>query len=174
MNTVDPLVVEMILGLPTTPAFVANELFDVLASNPIARAVTPKFAVGMNLARAAFIDPLGHEGMLEWDRISDHMVGLLKENLATSADVLPLERLLSELASGNSGFTGAWASAVIPVDYVVALTMDHPKVGRMAVTYQPLRLPATGQTLVLGNVEPGSESEERLFRLAATLGPVGS
>ncbi len=168
MEAVDPLVVELIESLATTPAFVANEQSVVLASNSIARAVTPTFTVGTNLARATFVDPVARAVLPRWQDASDHMVARLKETIGAGSDARrDLEELVAELSSRSAEFSDAWASEGTELEYVVALAIDHPQVGLIDITYRSLQLPAGGQTLVLGHVEPGSASEARLFQLAA-------
>ncbi|TFC01033.1 hypothetical protein E3O42_11180 [Cryobacterium adonitolivorans] len=169
MEHVDHLVVEMIESLPTTPAFVADEKFEVLSSNRLALAISPSFRVGTNLARATFQDPSAHDTLPQWSDAASQLVAILKRTAASAAPAPGLEELLGELSSRSAQFSVAWASESIPIDYEFVLVMDHPQVGLLEITFQHLRLPDSTQTLVLGHVAPGSKSERRLFALAGLI-----
>ncbi|NQX36437.1 hypothetical protein [Herbiconiux sp. VKM Ac-2851] len=163
MSPLDPLLAELIESLPTTPAIVADERFDVVASNALARAVSPSLAVGVNLAEATFVNLSAHRTLPQWDEVSTRMVELLKE----AADSEHLATLRAELARHSAEFAIAWREGTLPSSYALDVTMDHPDVGRLDITYELLRLPDTRQIVVMGHTVPGSESEQRLFELAA-------
>lgn len=50
-------IVNLVSGWPANPAYVQNRLTDVLAVNPLCAALSPHYAVGVNLLRAVFLDP---------------------------------------------------------------------------------------------------------------------
>jgi hypothetical protein len=54
---VPPSIQQLIGGWHGTPAFVQGRRLDVLAANPLATALSPLFAPGVNLLRATFLDP---------------------------------------------------------------------------------------------------------------------
>ena len=171
MQPVDPLLAELIESLPTTPAVVTNERFDVIASNALARAVSPSLTVGVNLAEATFVNLSAHRTLPQWNEVSARMVELLKEAAAdpdrAGHDAERFATLRAELTLHSEEFAIAWREGTLPSSYALDVTMDHPDVGRLELTYELLRLPDTRQLVVMGHTVPGSESEQRLFRLAA-------
>lgn len=171
MQPVDPLLAELIESLLTTPAVVTNERFDVIASNALARAVSPSLAVGVNLAEATFDNLSAHRTLPQWNEVSVRMVELLKEAAAdadrTGPDAERFAMLRAELTLHSEEFAIAWRDGTLPSSYALNVTMDHPDVGRLDITYELLRLSDTKQLVVMGHTVPGSESEQRLFRLAA-------
>jgi transcriptional regulator with XRE-family HTH domain len=52
-----PSIRQLIAGWHATPAYVQGRRLDVLAANPLATALSPLFTPGVNLLRAAFLDP---------------------------------------------------------------------------------------------------------------------
>jgi hypothetical protein len=168
MDSVDLLLAELLDSVPTTPAVIVNERWDVIASNALARAVSPSFRVGVNLAEATFVNDSAHQTLPQWGDVSDRMVGLLKEAIDTSTDdESRVETLRAALAERSADFARAWSEGTTPSEYALAVPMDHPDVGRIEITYEILRVADSTQTLVMGHVEPGSTSEQRLFELAA-------
>jgi len=171
MQHVDPLVAELIDSLPTTPAVVTNERFDVIASNALARAVSPSLTAGVNLAEATFVNLSARETLPRWSEVSVRMIELLKEAVADPAPVGPdaerFAELRAELTLRSTAFEIAWRNGTLPSSHALDVSMDHPHVGRLEITYELLRLPDSRQLVVMGHTVPGSESEQRLFWLAA-------
>ncbi|MDM4761602.1 hypothetical protein QT381_01085 [Galbitalea sp. SE-J8] len=175
MDPVDSLLAELVESLPTTPAVLVNARWDVIASNPVARAVSPRLAVGVNLAEATFIDESARRTLPEWREVSRRMVALLKHQLEqTDAGDPRVHGLRNDLARRSDDFSRAWHDDDRPDAFAVDIVMDHPDVGRMELGYELLRVPGTDQTLVLGHAAPGSDSERRLFELVARLDADGT
>ena len=61
------------------PAIVANRYQDVLAANPIARALSPGYAPGQNFLRWRLVDPAAKEFFVDWDEATDVAVSGLRE-----------------------------------------------------------------------------------------------
>lgn len=174
MQPLDPLLAELIESLPTTPAVVADEAFHVLASNALARAVSPSLTAGVNLAEATFVNLSAHRTLPRWEEVSIRMVELLKEatectSERTDAGAEQLATLRAELAEHSAEFSTAWQDGTLPSSYALEVSMDHPDVGRLEITYEVLRLTDSRQIVVMGHTVPGSESEKRLFQLAARI-----
>jgi len=176
MQAIDPLLAELIESLPTTPAIVTNEHFDVLASNALARAVSPSLNAGVNLAEATFVNLSAHRTLADWDQVSTRMIELLHEATHASTrqsdpDPGRLSSLRAELALHSAEFAKAWSAGTLPSSHALEVKMEHPDVGVLEITYELMRLPDTRQIVVMGHTVPGSESEQRLFRLAARADP---
>lgn len=175
--SIDPLLAELLDSLASTPAVVVNERWDVLASNGIARAISPSLRVGVNLAEATFVGLSARRTLPAWGEVAARMAALLREafeapstsphgdNAASVAD------LRDRLSRRSSEFAVAWGEGETPGDYALEVTMDHPEVGRLEITYEVLRVPGAAQTLVIGHAVPGSPTELRLLDLAERMGP---
>ena len=53
------------------PAIVVNRYRDVLAANPIARALSPEFTPGQNSLRWRLLDPAARQFYVDWDEATD-------------------------------------------------------------------------------------------------------
>ncbi|WP_062291970.1 MmyB family transcriptional regulator [Demequina phytophila] len=166
MVPIDALLAEFVESLPATPAAVVDHRWDVVASNAVARAVSPHFTVGRNLAAATFLAESARRTLPEWGQVADRMAGLLAQPLALSeAAVSDAGRLREELA--RRGVELAAAPPELPATgHALTVTMEHPVVGRMVLTYELLRVTGADQTVILAHAERGTASEERLLRLA--------
>ncbi|WP_455711735.1 MmyB family transcriptional regulator [Streptomyces avermitilis] len=66
-----PVSIKYMLAQMSMPAFVHGRYFDVLAANPLARALSPNMARGVNRLRAAFLDP--RSGLDQQSKLPDAM-----------------------------------------------------------------------------------------------------
>lgn len=169
MESIDPLLAELIESLPVTPAVLVNPRWDVLASNALAVAISPSLAVGVNLAEATFVGLSARRTLPDWQDVSAQMVGLLRTASREPGGPDRLEALLDELARRSPDFRAAWTAGDSSARSATGVTMDHPEVGRLEMRFELMRVPDVGQTLVLGHVAKGSSSEQRLFELAARI-----
>ena len=170
MEKVDPLIVELLDSWPTIPAFVRSESLDVLASNELARALSPSFEVGVNLARFTFLDSLVQDGSARGDDVSGHVVSFLRALTQRDPDDRAIHSLVGELAAQSDEFARTWAADLRPANYQTPVIMRHPRVGDLELVFHQLTLPAApSQLLVIVQVAPGSESENAIFALAAEI-----
>ena len=61
------------------PAIVANRYQDVLASNAIARALSPSYEPGRNFLRWRLVEPAAKDYFVDWDEATDIAVSGLRE-----------------------------------------------------------------------------------------------
>jgi transcriptional regulator with XRE-family HTH domain len=115
------------------PAVVVSRYQDVLAANPIARALSPGFEVGQNLSRWRFTDPAAKQIHPDWDEATALAVGGLRALFAEDPDDPRLRALIDELSNSNERFTQLWEHA--EVGYTKGIThMRHPEVGDLYLT----------------------------------------
>jgi transcriptional regulator with XRE-family HTH domain len=155
---------ELIDQLPFS-AIVANRYLDVLAANPIARALSPEFAVGENLLRWRLLDPAAREFYVDWDEATENLVSGLREVAVGDLDDPRLRALIDELAAGSQRFRNLWARA--DVGYRVAVNhLRHPQVGDLHLHRNRFNIPHSGgQHLLTYRAEPGSPSARALEEL---------
>ncbi|MGP2437461.1 helix-turn-helix transcriptional regulator [Streptomyces sp. JW3] len=171
VRRVRPQVAAMLERLPATGAIVTDAAYDVVAWNPLARALlgagpgrrTP------NLARRRFLgERPGYESSSreEFGRI---VVGRLRR----SADRYPhdprLAALLAELRAGSAEFRELWETRPVHAPGHRTKTLDHPAAGRLRLNCDVLLVPEDDQEVVLITADPGSPSARTLDRLAATV-----
>lgn len=166
---VDPGVQSLIGGWVSNPAYVQSRGMTVLAANPLARAVWPFFDPGVNLLRAAFLEPEARTLLRNWDAITTILVAWLRFLVGTENTSDPeLVTLIGELSMASQRFRTLWARHEAKQKTVGAAVFDNPQVGALDLRYRTLLLPETRQFIVVYQAEPGSPSEERL-RLLSTL-----
>jgi len=155
---------ELIDELPF-PAIVANRYLDVLAANPIARALSPEFAIGENLLRWRLLDPAARELYVDWDTATETLVSGLREVTVSDRDDPQLRALIDELAADSQHFRELWARADVG-HRVGVLHMRHAQVGDLYLRRNRFDIPHSGgQHLMTYRAERGSASAKALEEL---------
>jgi transcriptional regulator with XRE-family HTH domain len=165
---VSAAIAELIDQFPM-PAIVVSRYQDVLAANPIARALSPGFQVGQNLSRWRFLDPAAKHVYPDWDEATALAVGGLRELSAEDPDDPQMLALISELASGSERFKQLWEQA--EVGYTKGINhMRHPDVGDLYLTRNKLDLPHSGgQHILTFHAPSNSASMQALDQLRESL-----
>jgi transcriptional regulator with XRE-family HTH domain len=160
----DPAVQALIDGWPVTAAFVANRNMTILASNPVARALSRFFAPGENILRAAFLEPELRTLYRDWEMLTTRIVPFVRAVLGAEPPDEELAELIGELGVSEQ-FRTLWARHDVKHRFNGPTGFYHPQVGPLDLHYTILHLPDQRQILVTYHAEPGSPSEERLRML---------
>ena len=151
------------------PAVVVSRYLDVLAANPIARALSAGFEVGQNLSRGRFLDPIARQVLPNWDRVTALTVRGLRQGSAEDPDDPRLLALISELSSASERFKQLWEQADVGLPEVEA-HMRHPEVGDLYLTRTQLDLAQSpGQYIITLHAPANSTSAHALDKLRASL-----
>jgi MmyB-like transcription regulator ligand binding domain len=158
--------------MTTTPAFVRNGRLDVLAINPLGRALyAPVFADATqpaNLARFCFLDPRATGFYPDWDDAANTSVALLRTEAGRDPYDRQLTDLVGELATRSDAFRTRWAAHDVRLHRTGIKHFHHPVVGDLDLAFDAMELPAEpGLTLTAYTAEPGSPAEEKLNLLAS-------
>jgi transcriptional regulator with XRE-family HTH domain len=147
------------------PAIVVSRCLDVLAANPLARALCPGFARGQNILRWRLLEPAARDFFVDWDDATDVTVSGLREAAGSGADDPCLRLLIDELSAASERFRELWARA--DVGYRVGIVhMRHPKVGDLYLSRNRFNIPHSGgQHMLTYRAEPGSDSAKALDAL---------
>ena len=159
---------DLIDNWTTTPAYVQGRTMTVLAANPLAIALSPFFAPGVNTLRAAFLEPGMRSFYRDWDGMTAKVVPYLRSVLGSEADDPRLVTLIGELSLHSDRFRTLWARHDVRQKSSGLTELLHPQVGPLDLRYEKLVLPESDQVLITYHADPGSASEERL-RLLGTL-----
>jgi transcriptional regulator with XRE-family HTH domain len=148
------------------PAFMANRYLDVLAANPIARALSPEFTPGQNFLRWRLLDPAARELYPDWDEATASVVSGLRELSGNCADDPRLRALIAELSAVSAHFRKLWFGGT-GVGYHLGIRhIRHPLVGDLYLYTHRLNAPyAGGDHAVMYRAEPGSDSARALDEL---------
>jgi transcriptional regulator with XRE-family HTH domain len=151
----------------TTPALVHGRTMTTLAANPIAVALSPYFAPGVNTLRAAFLEPEMRVFYRDWEAMTAKSVAYLRSLVGAAVDDPGLVELVGELSVRSERFRTLWARQDVRRKTSGTSPLLHPQVGPLELRYEKLALPGSpGQALVVYHAEPGSDTYERLQLLA--------
>ena len=154
------------------PALVNNGRLDILAANPLARALfAPVFADPTrpaNYARFNFLNPQARDFWLDWERAADDTVAMLRTHAGRDPYDKALTDLVGELSTRSDEFRVRWAAHDVRVHRTGIKHIHHPVVGDLHLSYEVLELPADpGQALVAYTADPGSPTHDALRLLAS-------
>ena len=171
MDTVPDGVQWLIDSWRLTAAVVHSRHLDVLATNALARAVTPTFRVGVNSLLALLTDP--HERMLhqDWEGLSARSVALFRLMSGKRSEDLRLRGLVAELSERSTRFRELWERNDVVQVSDGTHVLRHPEVGPLTLHF--VRLPLTGtdgQSIFLYHAEPDTPTAQALATLAAARG----
>jgi transcriptional regulator with XRE-family HTH domain len=162
-------ILRLIASWSETPAYVYGRYMDVLATNPLATAVAPYHAVGVNLVRAAFLDPRVRDMYEDWEYVTESTVAGLRAHVGPDVDDPRLNELVGELSVRSERFRQLWARHDARPKRSGTSRLDHPQVGPIELSYEKLPIPDTNcQTLVIYHAEAGTPSAQALTLLATS------
>jgi transcriptional regulator with XRE-family HTH domain len=166
-------------SITMSAAFVRNGRLDVVATNPLARALhSPMFASETstsngghaNFARYHFLDPTSRDFFIDWADGAAATVAILRAEAGRDPHDRALRELVGELSTLSPEFRTLWASHDIRIRHEGIKRLQHPVVGYLELTYQSLDLPALPRAIHDLNVytaAPGTPNEERVQLLAS-------
>ncbi|MCG7210129.1 helix-turn-helix transcriptional regulator [Streptomyces arenae] len=174
-STVRPSIERIVNGMPDLPAFVRNNRFDVLAANPLARALHCEWFDGgvaepVNTVRFVFLDPRAASFYGDWERVARQGVGSLRVEVAKNPYDRELSNLIGELSTRSDVFRKMWGAHDVHVYNEGTKRFRHPVVGDLELVHEALALPAPGDTglsITVYSAEPGTPSEDALRLLAS-------
>jgi MmyB-like transcription regulator ligand binding domain len=121
-----------------------------------------------NTARFAFLDPRAQEFYLDWDRVTDEVVAILRSEAGRDPYDRNLSELVGELSTRSGVFRTKWAAHNVRFHDTGAKRVHHPVVGDLELTYEAMELSAdAGLTMFAYSAEPGSKSAEALSLLGS-------
>jgi transcriptional regulator with XRE-family HTH domain len=170
---VRPSVQRILDSMAGTAAFVRNGRLDILATNPLGRALyAPVFddlTGPANLARFIFLAPeRSAEFYRNWAGIALDAVGSLRAEAGRDPGDRALTDLVGELSTRSEQFRTRWAGHDVRSYRSGVQPFRHPVVGELDLAFDALEVPADpGQTIVAYTAEPGSPSQEKLDLLAS-------
>ncbi|KHO22786.1 XRE family transcriptional regulator [Mycolicibacterium setense] len=163
-----PVGVQALLdGMVGSPAIVMDGNLDILAANPLGRALySPLYerAVGApNFARFIFFDSAAAQVFPEWERSADEAVALLQAEAVRVPHSPAITRIVGELATQSIDFRIRWAAHNVTGHRHGVKRFCHPEFGDLTLTYNVFEVTAApGLSLVGYTAEPNSPSAQAL------------
>ncbi len=167
-SSVRPAVQRLLEAMDGAPAFARNGRFDILAANPLGRALyAPLYdhARGglVNQARFLFLSPHAQAFWDNWERSARTTVSILRREAGHSPFDTALTSLVGELSTRSDPFRQLWASHDVKHGGAGRKVFNHPDVGRLDLTFESLEVKADpGVTLLVYGAEPDTASADAL------------
>ncbi|MGW5361511.1 helix-turn-helix domain-containing protein [Actinopolymorpha pittospori] len=159
---------QLIDGWTGNPAYVQNKFTDVLAVNALATALSPNYAVGVNLLRAVFLDPSEQALRRDWDELTEEGVATLRAHVGPDVDDPRLVDLVGELSVRSDRFRHLWGRHDVALRRGRVSRLTHPQVGDIDLPSNKFAIGGSqDQILVVFHAEPGSRSAELLGLLGS-------
>ncbi len=163
-----PAGIRQLLDSLTLPAFVENRLFEVLAANRLATALSSSIRPGENRLRTMLLDADERDLYPDWEHAIGGMVAAFRASLGADTSDPRIAGLVGELSLASEPFRRLWARHDVKPLAGELARMNHPQVGLLELRREKLTIgDSGGQLLVIYHAEPGSES-------ARSLGLLGS
>ncbi|WP_435205707.1 helix-turn-helix transcriptional regulator [Micromonospora sp. bgisy143] len=153
------------------PAFVEGRAFDVLASNPMAVAFSPRLRPGQNRLRSLLLDPEERAFHQDWTKATANFIATLRTTIGDDIDNPRFVELVGELALSSQRFRTLWARHDVRNLDGGTTTVHHPVVGDLRLHRD--KLPIDDVILVVYYPDKDSDSDEKL-RLLASLAQTGT
>ena len=160
-----PARLHQLLASVQVPAFVEGRAFDVLASNRLAVALSPRLQPGYNRLRSLLLDPEEQAFQQDWTRSTEGFIAAFRKSIGDDIDNPRFVELAGELALSSERFRTLWARHDVRSLEGGTTTVNHPVVGELHLHRD--KLPVDDLLLVLYYADQGSESDEKLRLLAS-------
>ncbi|MFH8980452.1 helix-turn-helix transcriptional regulator [Streptomyces varsoviensis] len=164
-----PARVHELLAHLQIPAFVEGRAFDVLASNPMAVALSPRLRPGENRLRSLLLDPEERSFHQDWAQATAEFVAALRTSIGDDTDNPRFVELVGELALSSQRFRTLWARHDVRLLDGGTATVHHPAVGELRLHRD--KLPIADVILVVYYPDKNSDSDEKLRLLASLSHP---
>ncbi|WP_426514088.1 helix-turn-helix domain-containing protein [Dactylosporangium sp. McL0621] len=170
-----PAGVRQLLDVLDLPAFVESRMFEVLATNRLATALSPRIRPGTNRLRDIFLDPDERDLLPDWEQALGGMVAAFRTSVAADAGDPRVEQLVGELSLASEPFRRLWARHDVKPLAGAPMRLRHPDVGLLELRREKLSIgDSGGQLLVVYHAEPGSDSARALALLGSLAAPIAT
>ncbi|WP_042366122.1 helix-turn-helix domain-containing protein [Streptacidiphilus neutrinimicus] len=153
-----------------SPAYVVDEVNDVLAANPEGLALMPglaDYAPGRrNTIRYTFLHAAARTLFADWDRVARNCVAHL--HTAELGAPARTAALVEELSSASGEFAALWRREEVWVKRAGETAFLHPAIGRVTLANEVLATPGDGQRVLVYQAAPGTPEHDALVLLAMT------
>jgi hypothetical protein len=169
---VRPSVQRILDAMTGAPAYVRNGRGDILAANELGHALYSELYKNpsrpVNTARFVFLDAGAPEFFVDWERVANELVAVLRSEAGRDPHDRGLSELVGDLSLQSEQFRTRWAAHNVRFHDKGTKQLRHPIVGDLTLTFETMQLTAdTGLTMVAYTAEPGSKSEQALDLLAS-------
>ena len=172
-TTVRPVVQQVLDAMTDAPAWVRNGWHDIVAMNPLARALySPVLAAPRrpaNTTRFVYLYPEeAREFFVDYDRIASDAAAMLRLEAGRNPHDKALIELVGELSTRSETFRQRWASHDVKFHRSGQKRLRHPAVGQLDLDFESMELSsAPGLQLNVYTAATGTPTADALKLLAS-------
>ncbi|MFK3982396.1 helix-turn-helix domain-containing protein [Micromonospora sp. NPDC050397] len=150
------------------PAFIEDRYFDILASNSLAKALSPSLSTGGNQLKDLFLNPAEQALHPEWEAVTECFIANLRQAVGNDVDDPRFIELTGELALASPRFRQLWARHEVRGQRGTPIRLNHPQIGELTLNRERLSISGTGTLmLVVYHPDANSGDAEKLALLAS-------
>jgi hypothetical protein len=169
---VRPAVQQVLDAMTDAPAWVRNGRHDIVAMNPLARALYSPVLAGprrpANTTRFVYLDPAAPEFFVDYDRIANDAAAMLRLEAGRNPHDKALIELVGELSTRSELFRRRWASHDVQFHRSGQKRLRHPVVGQLDLDFESMELPsAPGLQMNVYTAAAGTPTADGLKLLAS-------
>ena len=159
------------------PAIVRNGRMELLATNPLGRAMHASLYEratngAPNFARYTFLDDDAHRFYPDWDTAADTCVAILRTEAGRDPHDPRMHDLVGELSTRSEDFRRRWSNHDVRLHGAGTKRFHHTTVGTLDLAYESMdMLSEPGLTLTIYAAEPASRTADALALLASWTTP---
>jgi hypothetical protein len=177
-RTVRPVIQQVLDSMTDAPAWVRNGRHDILAMNPLARAlhspVLSSTAAGptvrrpANTTRFVYLDAAARDFFVDYDVIANDAAAMLRLEAGRNPHDTDLIALVGELSTQSELFRQRWASQDVKLHRSGRKRLRHPVVGELDLDFESMELPSEpGLQLNVYTASPSTPTFDGLRLLAS-------
>jgi transcriptional regulator with XRE-family HTH domain len=150
------------------PAFIEDRYFDILASNSLARALSPGLTPGGNQLRDLFLNP-GEQALLpDWEQVTECFVANLRQAVGNDVSDPRFIELTGELSLASPRFRQLLARHEVRGQRGGPVRFNHPQVGELTLNRERLSIAGTDELmLVVYHPDAGTSDADKLALVAS-------
>jgi hypothetical protein len=157
-------------ALDGIPVIVHDRYLTVVGATRLARAVSPFFREGVNLARAAFLDDSVVDSQASWPRFAEHIAATLRRELDRHDADPEFRRIVGELSAQSRAFARAFADDSGRQRLTGSWEFGAGSAEPFTLAFHRLEFPDAGDTVLVWRPD-GPAAERVLAALAETTTP---
>lgn len=146
-------IMQLLDTLGDTPAFLQGRRTDILAINPMGRAVFADFPAmpprERNVTRWMILDEAAQALFVDWSTVAPEVVGTLRMDAAHHPNDERTAQLVGELSMRSAQFRRWWADQKVVERTYGRKRLRHPLVGDLEFNTEAMELPGDPDQLLL-------------------------
>jgi transcriptional regulator with XRE-family HTH domain len=171
-RAISPGIRVLLDGMPSTPAYVVDAAYNILAWNDLAVPFLGDLSSDRNLIRWSFRRPADDARWSDEDvlRFTRSTVADLRASYARYPGDPEIESLVTEMMALSPRFAQMWEAREVQVRGPMMKRVTHPSLGPLEFECQVLHIAETGQRLIVYCAAPGSPTAAAFESFSLTSG----